>query len=270
MNVRSLASALMVVAVWGIPAAADVPEMSSGPHTVALDGLDAFDCDGRVSVEFQQLPNGFSGLAAQDDGCYPFLAEMADNFVGQENYVLGLGWWGVYWNGSSTPPDHFRFTVFADDGGKPGAMLQSSTATDFNETVGDPNGYCAQFDDFFGAWEVPYHFSLTAVFCFPPQWGWATGDGDASQAHFRSEFFGYPDWVTAEEAFLASYDMAWIVYEAHDDPAFVNCCWPDGSCGSVPYYECDGGGVPVSDCEACGATPVDRTTFGRLKALYRN
>ena len=230
---KKLAFFAMALVVAG--SASAEPVLESGPFTVqGWDGLDAFDCDGTVKDDFQQLPNGVSGLAAQDDQCYPFLAEIADNFTGDGDNLVGVGWWGVYWNGTPLPPDSFDITIYADDGGVPGAELATTNTADYNETAGDPNGYCSQIDSFAKADGVGYHLDVTAVFCFPPQYGHATGDGDGNEAHFKSDFFGFPDWVTATTVFGVAHDLAFILYN-----------------------------------EEGAGTPVDETTWTGIKDLYK-
>ena len=76
-------------------------------------------------------------------------------------------------------------------------------------------------------------FDITAIFCFPPQWGWANGDGDGVEMHFRSAFFGFPDWV-----------LGTVVFGNFREQSFI-------------LYNGDGGG-----------TPVDETTWSGIKDLY--
>ena len=117
-------------------------------------------------------------------------AEVADNFMGDGADVVGVGWWGVYWNGTPLPPDGFNIRIYADNGGLPGDLLYEETAATYNETAGDPYGYCANLAaPFAKADGVGYHLSVQAQFCFPPQWGYSSGDGDGLQASFKSAFF---------------------------------------------------------------------------------
>jgi len=235
-------------------------ELESGPLLTDSD-LEAFDCDG--DVIFEQLPNGTSVAASQDDICYPFAAETADDFVADGSTVTAVGWWGRFWNGSPEPVEEFRLSIYADDDGKPGTLLVSTDVATYEETPGKPIRYCATIPPFTGEAGITYHLSIQAVTCFPPQWGWATGKGNGVPAHFRSELFDVPEWVTADEIFPGPYEMAVVL---HAEPAEL-CCHPDGTCEKVPIGTCDGG--VVADCMACSATPVNRTSFGGIKALYR-
>jgi hypothetical protein len=74
--------------------------------------------------------------------------------------------------------------------------------------------------------------STTAVFCFPPQWGWGTGDGNGAEGCFRSAIFGVDDWVPMTAVFGIPYELAF--------------------------------GVLVGDLP----TPVSALTWGRIKSYY--
>jgi len=208
--------ALFAVALVVAGAANAEVQSESGPYTVEIDGLDAFDCEG--TTKWEQLPNGASGLSSQEDVCYPFESNVADNFVGDGGDVVGIGWWGVYWNGTPLAPDAFNIEIYSDNGGFPGDLLASTSTTEYNETVGDPNGYCSQIDSFTKADGVTYHVSVQASFCFPPQWGWGTGDGDGAEISFLSAFFGYPDWIPGSTTFGVAYDAAFVLYNGEGDP----------------------------------------------------
>lgn len=185
--------------------------------------LDAFDCDG--TIRWEQLPNGASVLSSQEDACYPFTSEVADDFVGNGADVFGVGWWGSYWNGTPLPPDGFTIRVYADDTGVPGDLIHEDATTEYNETVWDPNGYCSQFDAFRAFDDVRYHLVVQATLCFPPQWGWATGDGNGEEGHFRGELFGYFDWVPLSVPFLVPYDMAVVYYTGGSGTPVADTTW---------------------------------------------
>lgn len=224
--------------IFAVAAAGNVlaVDIESGSYPVDLDTQDAYDCGAIDSIKWEQLPNGATGMASQDDVCYPFAAEVADNFMGDGADVVGVGWWGVYWNGSPLPPDGFNIRIYADNGGTPGDLLYQETAATYNETQGDPYGYCANLAaPFRKADGVGYHLSVQAQFCFPPQWGYSSGDGDGLQAHFKSAFFGFPDFVTASTVFGVPYEGAFLLYN-------------------------DGGG---------GTVPTEDATWTSIKGLYR-
>jgi hypothetical protein len=266
---RLILSLILFAVPVGSSATPPVP--FSGPMTVAGEPGDT-DCFGYVIWE--QLPDGVAAISSQYDVCYPFTSEVADDFtgeigVGTDGY--GISWWGSYWNGSATsPPDGFTIRFYADDSGMPGDLVHEETVTDYHEVDGSPNGYCAFIEASLGL--ARYHVAIQADLCFPPQWGVATGVGNGDEAHFRGELFGFPDWTPVSEAGQdGPYELALQVrkFQGHWD--LLGCCYPDGTCrdelvGSV----CEGrGGTVVDDCEACGATPTRRTTFGQIKSWYR-
>jgi hypothetical protein len=201
--------------------------------------------------------------------CYPFAAEVADDFVGTGDLVYGVGWWGTYWSGAPFSPDGFNIRVYADDGGVPGDLLREQYVTEYEEEAGDPFGFCANVHAFTPVDGVRYHLSVQAVLCDPPQYGWATGEGNGLEGHFRSEVFGYPEWVPASEVFREPHELAFHLLGT-GEPPFVRCCLPDGTCEFIPETTCASeGGTEVDDCSVCGATPVGRMSFGRIKGLFR-
>jgi len=97
-------TALFAICALAAVAANAAPQLASGPYTVS-DTQDAFDCGPANTIKWEQPPDGASGLSAQDDTCYPFASECADDFMGDGNNVTAVGWYGVYWNGSPIAPD---------------------------------------------------------------------------------------------------------------------------------------------------------------------
>ena len=193
-----------------------------GSYTPNFESRDAYDCLGIPNGE--QLPDGISGTAAQDDVCFPFLAESADNFVGDGESLIGVGWWGL---DVVDEIEAFVINIHADDGGVPGEVLFSETHTEFNPTAGQPNGFCVNFDGQFEKVEgVTYWLNIYAVFCFPPQYFWATANGDGTQGWFRSDFLGFPDWVPMDVANPGSpYELAFILYDLDESTPFEEASW---------------------------------------------
>jgi hypothetical protein len=173
----------------------------------------AVGCDGTAAWE--QLPNGLTLPAAQDDVCYPFLAEGADQFVGTGAVLTNVGWWGAYFGGDPVSPDGFRIDIYTQsDDACPEALVYSEFSTAYNEDLGaDLNTYCTALKGFTHTSGTPYFLSVTSVLCFPPQWGWATGDGDGTQACWRSPFFGYDDWAPMSDTHGAPYEFAFYLLD---------------------------------------------------------
>lgn len=165
---------------------------------------------------WEQLPNGLTLAAAQDDVCYPFLAEGADHFVGTGAVLTSVGWWGQYFGGTPVTPDGFRISIYTrSDDGCPETLIHSELTTDFNEELtSDLNTYCTTLETGFTHTSgTTYLLSITSVLCFPPQWGWATGDGDGTQACFRSELFGFDQWTPIMEVVGSPYEFAFYVID---------------------------------------------------------
>src|SRR4029078_8172754 len=96
------------------------------------------------SIVFQQAPNGNGGLDA--DGvnvCW------ADDFaLPQPAVVRSVLWWGAESNPSQSSSGEVSVTLYADDGGKPGAILREmalESVRRFEYTGSNPSGY-ANFD----------------------------------------------------------------------------------------------------------------------------
>jgi len=195
------ACAAMLAVTAGSAAAVD---SESGPYTVDTDTHDAFDCEGEI--KWEQMPNGASGLSSQDDACYPFTSEVADDFMGDGETMVGVGWYGVYWNGTPIAPDSFNIHVYADDAGAPGELIYTHNTTEYNETVGDPYGYCTQVEPFDKEDGVQYWLGIQSVFCFPPQWGWATGDGNGVSSYQLFPLLGIDPWEPT------GFDQAFLLY----------------------------------------------------------
>jgi len=178
-----------------------------------LESLEPAGLDCVGAVHWEQLPNGASALATQDDPCYPFTAETADDFEADGSPLLSISWWGVYWGGSPGTIDHFDLFLRADGpDGTPGEVVWEYRTADYHQVVGDPLSYCATLP--LPLPTVPgmtYHLTARPEYCYPPQWGAATGDGNGRQGHFRGELFGYPDWVPMEQTFGVPYELAFSI-----------------------------------------------------------
>jgi hypothetical protein len=219
------------VVTTGTAAALD---LQSGPYTFNGDGLGAFDCDGET--KWDQLPDGASGLSSQDDQCYPFNSQVADNFMGDGGDVTGFGWWGLFWNGSPINATDFRVSIWASDAdGCPGELVCENVVSAVQTDEGGGTfSYCANFPACPKEAGVSYHIGAQAIFCFPPQWGYVSGAGDGQECCFRGELFGFPDWVTATTVFGIPYELSGVIY--------------------------NGGG---------GGTPVEDASWSAVKDLYR-
>ena len=202
-------AALFCICTLAFVGSAFALDAESGPYIVDTQGSDAFDCVGEIKLE--QPPNGASLTSSQSDVCYPFESMMADDFMGDGGVMTGGGWWGGFWGGSPVTVESFNIRIYADAGGMPAdpyaPPLFEENTTEYNETVGDPYGYCANFAGSFEKVQgVTYWLVVQSVFCFPPQWGWATGDGNGALAWQHFPLLGYDPWIQT------AYETAWLLY----------------------------------------------------------
>lgn len=205
-------------------AAADGPPVSSRGDVY---------CGGPVLWE--QLPEEVDGttMASQLDVCYPFEAETADDFVGFDDPVVSVGWWGGDFSGGPLDADGFVIRVRADDGGRPGEVVHETIAGEWEEDGGYPVvACCADLSEpFVGTPGVTYHFSVLIDYCFPPQWGVESGVGNGIEGHQRFPLTGVEEWTPTSETLGVPREVAFTLHAA--DPV-----------------------------------PVETTSFGRIKALF--
>lgn len=202
------------------PADATTPTATGGP--VPAGGVVAAG-EGTCTADvlgWEQLPSKDTiGLAAQDDASYPLVSEVADEFVGNGNYLVGVEWWGLYWNGVPQTPESFRVRIYADDEGLPGEPLYDQVITEFEETTDDPNHYCALLPEAFEKTEsATLHLSVQAALSFPPQWGWATALVTGAECSARSTTFGSVEWVPGSDLFGDPNDVSFRLLESEESP----------------------------------------------------
>jgi hypothetical protein len=214
---------VIALSFWTSAVALDV---QSGVGYHAMDESGAYDCFSGF-IGWEQLPNGASGFSSQVDVCYPFTSCTADDFTGDGGPVVGVGWWGVYWNGGVVAPDGFDVSIWADAGGMPagnpesGGALFYETHADYHETFSGPTeaDYCTDFvNGLFVEDGVTYWLGIEAVFCFPPQWGWSTGTGDGVDVWFGFPLLGYPYWTPGVNVFGFTSDMAFLLFDGIGTP----------------------------------------------------
>ncbi len=195
-------------------------DIQSGEQSrIWSDGRGVWDCPG-LEKWYQPPDPAGNLLASQDDTTIPFRAEVADDFMGDGQYIWSIGWWGGYWGGSPRPPDAFEITIYAKATGDcPGEVLYQEVDSDYHETlVGTSADYCIELDEnFYKAPGVNYQVSIVAVLNYPPQWGWAvSSQGNGKQVCFRSEYFSFPDWVPGIQVFGAFYETAFVLFNKDD------------------------------------------------------
>ena len=264
---------IVLVSVAALPARGAV-ELSSGPLPDYV-AAEPENCT-KDPVAWEQLPDGVLAVSTQDDICYPFVSEVADDFIQPADGVGAVQWWGAFWNGSPIPPDSFEISIYADDDGAPGARVHHVPTASFVETAGsDPRypAYCGAANVFLGPAGCRYHVSVVASFCLPGQFGIVTGSGNGSGLHVRSALHGFEEWTPAEAALGAPHELAFRILEACCPPPGHTaggrfCCLPDGTC--EPFDGCAPcAGYVIDDCESCANTPTRRDSWGAINHLYR-
>jgi hypothetical protein len=194
-------------------------DTESPGYVVNTDGLDATDC-ATDNIKVEQEPNGGGNGSSQLDTAYPFESKRADNFTGDGETLVSVFWAGGYWNGAPNLGD-FLIEIYASDGDCPPnaggpVVFWNVPGAESNETAGSPYGYCYTFPEPWLAENgVDYHLAIQHVVDFPPQWGWAFGDGDGQDGCFLSEFFnpgqGWQPNVNVGPSFLFR-EMAFTLY----------------------------------------------------------
>jgi hypothetical protein len=167
------------------------------------------------------IPGG-NALSSQLDQVYPFVSQMADDFILTEGMnVTDVHWWGLFWNGTGFDPTDFYIYIYADDGtgnaptggGMPDPSPTALATYFFPAVTGlpaDPNGfneYNVTLNPPFPAnANVKYWIAIQAVFAFPPQWGWA--QSSIIQLHDAMQGFpllGYEFWTMDNYVDVAFY-----------------------------------------------------------------
>jgi hypothetical protein len=184
--------------------------------------------DPALEVKWVQTPVPYpygNGLASQDDTCYPFFAQCADDFYCFDGSpIVAVEWWGVYWNPGPPPPPGYFFVIefWSDDGepypeSSPLQLLYQEPCYVFTEDYDEDyqQYHYTQYLEypFFQEAGNKYWISIYAFFCYPPQFGWCIGEppwGDP--ANFYSPFFGYPEWTPSQYVWGVEYDMAFVLY----------------------------------------------------------
>jgi hypothetical protein len=153
-----------------------------------------------------------SAYSSQNDTCYPFVSQVADDFHFEEDQeVWDVHWYGTFWGDGEVDPCPFWIFFYKDDGtggqptgaGMPDPASTAIAAYFFPAVTGyplDANGFHAykvDLPDPFLAYACEkYWIAIQAVFCFPPQWGWAnTGSIQLASAVQGFPLLNMPFWT---------------------------------------------------------------------------
>lgn len=209
----------VAAAALGAPTIESPKYYGGGRVWVPLDDPD-------LNVKWVQTPVPYpygNGLASQQDDCYPFFAQVADDFMCYESGpILAIEWWGTYWNPGYPPPAGTFFVIefWTDNPGPPShpeQLIYQEPCYNFTEDydVDYEQYHYVQYleNPFFQEEGNIYWLSVYAYFCYPPQFGWCTGEPPWNDcASFYAPFFGFDEWTTAEIVWGVCYDMAFVLY----------------------------------------------------------
>ncbi len=241
---RTVALLTAMLAVAGVCAASDpIPGgMGSGPPRGGSGNRDA-SWSQPVDVNGSYVGSEVIGQFGLEDEC-------ADDFlVGEAGPVVltHVTWWGGEYQYIPGDPEMSAFNlIFYNDNADPG--LCGPADEPFTavyglspqiETIFDEFGLALRKYDLDVEITLPGSLRLWLVaqasdHIYPPQWArFESLDSPECPAHFRSVFFGYPDWVPVHDLIGdfegASFELTW-----HSEP-----------------------------------TAVEPSSWGRIRALYR-
>ena len=178
------------------------------------------------------------GLSSQLDTVYPFNSQVADDFRFNNTIsILGVHWWGVFYNPfEGVNPADFNIIFYADAGGMPtGAGMDDPTSTALAvyflpQVIGIPTGRPAEYEyevqlptGFVAYDQTTYWVAIQWVGVFPPQWGWDTNGNNPEQLSSARQGFpaaGYPYWFDTGYGDMAFY----LTSLCHDDTPPVTTC----------------------------------------------
>jgi hypothetical protein len=262
------------------------PSLSAGGG-----GMNVLDSD--RAIVWSELPN-LDGLIASSEviGDLGLETEIANDFmISQFNTGITVArWWGGYYNGSGCGEigvaTNWNLRLYEDAGCTPGNLFLEALGQYSNENaVYCQAGIYPIFQYEANVWfpimtDTRYWFSAQASsHAYPPQVGRvASASTVGCTTVFRSAFFSFPDWTASTEVFGVEYDASQEFEDADiPPPDWGACCIGDqGECQTVGNeYACEEMGgewqgyfVPC-DPNPCEITPVERSSWGRIKAQYR-
>jgi len=176
-----------------------------------------------IVAKWTQLPEvGGIGVSSEEITGLGVVAESADDFFCADGApIVAVEWWGVDWTGENV--DYFIIRFYSGVPGPPfahpGNLLYEEECHAFTFEL-----LPGQFDQYYYSADLPsafvqesgntYWISIQAVHP-DQQWFWLecadpyfwNGAGV-----FRSEYFGFPDWVTVSEATGTCREFSFVLY----------------------------------------------------------
>jgi hypothetical protein len=156
---------------------------------------------------------GGYAYSSQLDNVYPFVSQIADDFILTGNMnITDVHWWGQFWNGTAFDPCDFYIYFYADDGtgnaptggGMPDPSSTALATYFFPAVTGLPLDAYGNYEynvtlspPFSANANVKYWIAVQSVFAFPPQWGWVNTTTGIQLASSVQGFplLGTPFWT---------------------------------------------------------------------------
>lgn len=170
----------------------------------------------------QNSPSQGAFGACQADSAMAFYPRLSDNFVLTiDADIDSIVFWGGYWNpGYPGSPLGYNIEFYPDSGGGNGPCQDPIYFQEvmFTETQisGDWCVYEGAIPPFSVAAGDTYWLVTQMLLTFPPQFGTNCSSppdwGDGQEGYFKSEYFGYPTWVTATTVFGSPYENGFQLY----------------------------------------------------------
>lgn len=169
-------------------------------------------------------------ILSQIDFSFPFNAQVADDFMFDDDIeISGVHWWGNFWGvGEPFDPVDFNIYFYADDGSgnapTGGGMDDPETtalASYFLQNISGVNNsgqlfYSVELPNTFLAIKgVKYWLVIQAVFDILPKWGRVTNGDDV---HLAPSLYGCPLLGDAFWTNLGYGDMAWYLTNGINNP----------------------------------------------------
>jgi len=169
-------------------------------------------------------------MSSQEDVCYPFVSWIADDFVGGDEEVASVRWWGAFWNGAADLASEAIVEVWTprDDGRCPefGARIFTARTSSFSQSAtvlpGGQRGfeYHAVLPDPFRPVDGERYFvSIQLAICYPPQWGITMGAGNGRECCYDGDWPPDWTWLPASQIFGEPHESAFVLYGPEPTPA---------------------------------------------------
>jgi hypothetical protein len=232
-------ASILIVVVLAASAAVAAPRLATS-RSLSSNGGTEWESAKEVVVKWTQLPEA-SGVAVTSEQALDvgIVSECADDFLCVDGApIVAVEWWGVDFTGGLV--DYFVIRFYAPAAGDhPGALLYEEECHAFTQELMEGqldryHYYAALPSAFDPDRDNSYWISVQAVHQHD-QWFWlecADGELWDDEGVVRSEYFGYPDWVSVADATGTSREFSFVLY-------------------------------------ADVTSPVEATTWGGIKAVFR-